>query len=276
MKKISAETSPRYPVKSVGNALRLLLLLHDRQVVRVSDASVALGVSPSTAHRLLGMLQYHGFAQQASTSRAYVAGPALLGLAVSAGRRAELRDHGRPHLVRLMEETGETAHLAVLDGRRVLFLDSIESPRALRVSSRTGMSTWAHCTSVGKALLAELPEERVLDLYSDQLLTGLTERSITTTAELLAALEEVRAQGYAQNRGESEPGVGSVGVVVHDRLGRVVAALSTAAPLVRLVKPRLGEIVEATRRTAIALGADLGGEQAGLPHRPPVPEAGTP
>lgn len=267
MKTPPADSAPRYPVKSVGNALRLLLLLHDRQLVRVSDASVALGVSPSTAHRLLGMLQHHGFAQQASTSRAYVAGPALLALAVSAARRMELREQGRPHLTQLMEETGETAALAVLDGRRVLFIDSVESRRALRVASRAGTSTWAHCTSVGKALLAELPEDRVLDLYSDRLLPGLTDRSISTTAELVAALEEVRAQGYAVNRGESEQGVGSVGIVVHDRLGRAVAALSTAAPLVRLKPSRLPEIIDATRRTALALGADLGGEPTGHPHR---------
>jgi len=263
MKKPTADSAPRYPVKSAGNALRLLLLLHDRQVVRVSDASVALGVAPSTAHRLLGMLQHHGFAQQAPASRAYVAGPALLALAVSAARRTELREQGRPHLTRLMEETGETAHLAVLDGRRVLFLDSIESPHALRVASRSGTSSWAHCTSVGKALLAELPDDRVLDLYSDQLMPGLTDRSITATTELLAALREVRQQGYAVNRGESEQGVGSVGAVVHDRLGRAVAALSAAAPLVRLTKSRLPQIIAAIRGTALALGADLGGELAG-------------
>jgi IclR family transcriptional regulator, acetate operon repressor len=268
MKNPPAAEPPRYPVKSVGNALRLLLLLHDRQMVRVSDASVALGVSPSTAHRLLGMLQHHGFAQQAPTSRAYVAGPALLTLAVSATRRTELREQGRAHLERLVEETGETAHLAVLDGRRVLFLDSVETPRALRVAARSGTSAWAHCTSVGKVLLAELPDDRVLDLYSDHQLPAQTERSIATTAELMAALEEVRAQGFALNRGESEPGVGSVGVVVHDRLGRAVAALSTAAPLARLVKPRLQAIVDATRRAAVELGAEVGGDPSlSLPRR---------
>ena len=257
-------SAPRYPVKSVGNALRLLLLLHDRQVLRLSDASTALGVSPSTAHRLLGMLQHHGFAQQSATSRAYVAGPALLALALSASRRAELRERGRPHLERLMEETQETVHLAVLDGRRVLFLDSIESPRALRVSSRTGTLTWAHCTSVGKVLLAELPEERVVDLYSDERLAGMTERSIASSKELLESLVVVRSQGYALNRGESEDGVGSVGAVVRDRLGRVAAAVSTAAPLVRLVKPRLNRIIEATQRTALALGQDLGTDPEAL------------
>lgn len=166
-----------------------------------------------------------------------------------------------------MEETGETVHLAVLDGRRVLFLDSIESPRALRVSSRTGTLTWAHCTSVGKVLLAELPEERVVDLYSDEQLAGMTERSIASSKELLESLVVVRSQGYALNRGESEDGVGSVGAVVRDRLGRVAAAVSTAAPLVRLVKPRLNEIIQATQRTALALGEDLGTDPDALAPR---------
>jgi DNA-binding IclR family transcriptional regulator len=260
--KVEPPAAPRYPVRSVGNALRLLLLLHDRQVLRLSDASTALKVSPSTAHRLLGMLQHHGFAQQVASRRAYVAGPALLALALSATQRAELRERGRPHLVRLMEETGETAHLAVLDGRRVLFVDSVEGPRALRVSSRSGTLTWAHCTSVGKVLLAELPEERVVDLYSDETLVSMTSRSIATNGQLLEALAAVRAQGYAMNRGESEDGVGSVGVVVRDKLGRVAAAVSTAAPLVRLVKPKLEAIIGATKRTAAALGEDLGNDLA--------------
>lgn len=149
---------PSYPIESVDNALKLLHMLREQSHIRVSDASRAIGVARSTAHRLLAMLQHHGFVQQDPFSRAYIAGPALLDFGLAALRDRDIRTHARPFLEALGRESGETVHLAILQGGSdVLFLDCVESMKAVRVGNRTGLILPAHCSSAGKALLAALP-----------------------------------------------------------------------------------------------------------------------
>ena len=145
---------PAYPIASVDSALRLLKLFRDTPRVRLSEASEHLGVALSTAHRLMAMLAYHGFVRQEAGSRAYVAGPALVEIGLAAVRELDIRRHARPVLESLAASLGETVHLAVLEGGTVRYLDAVESPRTLRVASRTGSVLAANCTASGKALLA--------------------------------------------------------------------------------------------------------------------------
>src|SRR5215469_14345956 len=143
---------PAYPIASVNNALRLLLLFRSQPRVRLSEASEHLGVAHSTAHRLLAMLAYHGFVRQEQDSRAYIAGPALVEIGLAAVSQLDIRRHARPALERLAGTLGETVHLAVLEGGNVRYLDAIESSRALRVAARTGWGPGAGCTASGRAL----------------------------------------------------------------------------------------------------------------------------
>jgi DNA-binding IclR family transcriptional regulator len=251
------QATPAYPIESVDNALKLLLMFRERAQIRVSEASRAIGVAPSTAHRLLAMLQHHGFVQQDADSRAYVAGPALLEVGLSVVRDMDIRNRARPFIEALSEETGETVHLAVLQGAEVLFLDAVESSKALRVASRTGRRLPAHCTSSGKALLAELPPARLRELYPVNKLPVVTARSISTWAQLERELLAVRDRGYATNFGESEDDVGSVSVVVKDHRGRHLGAISVAAPLSRMSDADLPSLAEAAQRTARKIGDAL-------------------
>lgn len=231
----SGNKQPTYPISSVNNALRLLLLFREQQSVRLTEACQYLGVAHSTAHRLLAMLAYHGFVRQDADSRAYVAGPALIDVGLAVVQSLDVRNHARPHLERLSETFRETAHLAVLEGDMVRYLDAVESDKALRVIPRTGALAPAHCTSVGKALLAVLTDEEVRRIYPvDRVdLVGCTEKSIITRDALLAELDAVRKRGYAVNRAESEDDVGSVAIAFRD-LGQWPAAIAIAAPMSRL------------------------------------------
>ncbi|SFL31605.1 IclR family transcriptional regulator [Geodermatophilus ruber] len=206
---------PQYPIESVDNALRVLLLLGENPRLRLTDVSQYLGVASSTAHRLLAMLQYRGFVRQDSATRGYVPGPTLDGLAFGVLRRLDVRTRARPVLERLNAELQETIHLGRLEGSDVHFIDSIESARALRVGGRLGRSMPAHCTSTGKALLAELTDDELLRLYPGEDLVQLTPRSIGTRAALMTALAEIREQGYARSQEESEEGVSSLAVALH-------------------------------------------------------------
>ena len=226
---------PAYPIASVDNALRLLVLFREQTRVRLSEASEHLGVAHSTAHRLLAMLAYHGFVRQERDSRAYVAGPALVQIGLAAIRHMDIRLHARPVLEHLAATFAETAHLAVLEGATVRYLDAVESSRALRVAARTGAALPANCTASGKAMLAALPEPEVVAMFDDAAaLPALTKRSVTRLRKLQAELRLVRQRGYALNREESEDGVASVAVAVIGRPDSPVAALVVSAPVTRL------------------------------------------
>ncbi len=244
---------PAYPISSVDNALRLLLLFRDQQLIRVTDASTALGIGRSTAHRLLATLQHRGFVEQDPGTRAYRAGPALTEIGLTTIREDGVREHMRPFMERLRDEVNETIQLVVLQGARCLFIETVESHRPLRTASRVGITVPAHCLSGGKALLAQLPQERLHKLYPTPDLPTATPFSLATRDALETDLEQVRRLGYATNFGESEEEIGSIGVAVHDAAGRPRAGLAVSGPLSRVnASPpdKVAAIASAARRIA--------------------------
>src|SRR4051812_14464260 len=178
---------PAHPISSVENALRLLVILRDREEIRVSEASTELGVARSTAHRLLAMLHSYGLVEQLP-NRAYRVGPVLAEIGLSALRQIDVRAHIRPFLEQLVAELGETAHLIVREGINCRFAESVEGTHALRTTARVGISYPVHMTSGGKALLAELSEAELLELFPDEQLPG----HFGTRDALFAELEDVR------------------------------------------------------------------------------------
>jgi DNA-binding IclR family transcriptional regulator len=224
---------PQYPIDSVDNALRVLLLFGEQPTLRMTDVSRYLGVASSTAHRLLAMLQYRGFVRQDAATRGYLPGPQLDGLAYQLLRRLDVRTIARPVLERLNAELRETIHLGRLDGSDVHFIESIESSRALRVGGRLGKSMPAHCTSTGKVLLAQLSQEELLRLYPSEKLVQLTPNSIGTRTALLAALATIRTQGWAGSSEESEEGVGSIAVALRAP-GSARLAVNASMPISRM------------------------------------------
>jgi DNA-binding IclR family transcriptional regulator len=170
-------------------------------------------------------------------------------------RELDIRLHARPVLESLAASLRETVHLAVLEGGNVRYLDSVESPHALRVASRTGSALAANCTASGKALLAE-----VAAIFADQeTLTALTSRSITSCPRLLAELRTVRAQGCAMNVEESEDGVASVAVAVRGTRrapsATPAAAISVSGPVSRMTGSAIGKIAAKLRECAAELAS---------------------
>lgn len=235
--------APQYPIESVDNALRLLWLIGECPTLRLTDVSRYLDVASSTAHRLLAMLQYRGFVAQNPLSRAYEAGPALDRVAFSVLRRMDVRERARPVLEQLSAELHETVHLGRLEKTNVLFVHSIESTRAVRVGSRLGRSMPAHCTSTGKAMLAQLSTAQLMTLFPEQRLEQLTPKSIATRDELLRALGTVRRNGYATSNGESEDGVSSIAMAVDPPLSPGMA-VNVSVPSSRMNASLRRQIVE--------------------------------
>lgn len=223
--------------------------------MRVSEAADALRVARSTAHRLLAMLVHAGFVRREPATRAYHVGPALVELALAVVAEVDLRAAIRPHLEALVAETGETAHLVALRGTDVVFLDGVESSKALRAGSRTGSALPAHATSGGKALLAALPDETLRALLPSERLTPVTARTVRNRSALFAELRRVRERGYAANVDESEAGLTAYACVVRGRGGQIRVALTIAGPTARMGGAGRTRIVGALRDAAAEAGS---------------------
>lgn len=243
----SERTPPAYLIEAVDNALLILLELRFSESIRVSDVAARLGIARSTAHRLLSTLRHRDFVVQ-NPDRSYRAGPALprptLGQLTSVQSVLELI---RPVMARLSADIDETVHLVVRHGTDAVFLHSEESRQALRISSRTGYRLPAHTVSGGKALLAASDPAEVEELYAP--IWPPEQR-----AEFARQLARIRRRGYALNRGESEAGVGAVGVVIRDPTRVPRAALTISVPLMRLTRDRVAELAAAVRAGAEDVG----------------------
>jgi DNA-binding IclR family transcriptional regulator len=239
----------------VDNALRLLLLLGERDRVRVSDIAAELDIALSTAHRLLSTLRLRGFVEQ-GRDRSYVKGPAYARLAGTAYTARRIEDVAQPYLERLRDAVNETSHLSVLDGDEMHFLISVETDQVLRVGSRVGARLPAHRTSGGKALLAALSTDELAKRFPPDGLASL-DLSEDDLGRLRRELDTVARRGYGVNRGESERGVAAVGVGLLSPEREPLGALSISLPTVRLSTTRLREMADALLRTKQALEAEL-------------------
>jgi DNA-binding IclR family transcriptional regulator len=253
---MASRPRPAYPIASVDRALRLQLLVARRSRLRLSEASRALGVAPSTAHRLLAMLVFHDLVRQ-EDRYTYVPGPALAAIARAVVQEADLCELARPVIAELAAAADETVHVSVLDGRMVRYLDAVESTRALRVASRAGRTAPAHYTAAGKALLAALAPAQVERLLGGVELEARTDRSVTDLSVLARQLGRARRLGYAACQGESEEGVASIAMTVRDGAGRVRAAVNIAAPAVRLDRVRQDRLLDDLRDAVARLEAAL-------------------
>lgn len=232
--------SASHPVTSIDHALQVLLLLSERQHLRVVDVAAELGVARSTAHRLLSTLRQHEFAVQ-DAHKAYRPGPVMAHVGLSRTANAGLRAALHPVLERLNREVDETCHLVVLEGNGARFIDCVESRQVLRTGSRLGMLLPAHTNSAGRALLAELPSHVFLSLYPRGVPSS-PGAAMQARRVLQRQLAEIRRRGYATNFEESAPGVTAVGACVRDTAGKAIAALAIACPSARCSRQRVPEL----------------------------------
>lgn len=249
---------PRYPIESVDNALKLLRLVSDSNSVTVAAAADYLQVARSTAHRMLAMLKNHELVQQdASLKKRYVPGPALVELGLAALREVDLTSQVQPFLEALVAEVDETAHFVVRRGTSIIYLSCVECEKALRAASRTGDMLPCHCTAGGRALLAELNDDAVRELYPEARLSALTPRSVRSRARLLRELTETRRRGYAINLEESEAQLNAVSVAIRSPQGRAIGAFTVAGPSFRLSEEKMALVAVVIRSYAAEVAESL-------------------
>jgi IclR family acetate operon transcriptional repressor len=234
---------PAYPIESVDRALTLILAFEQADTITVTEAGKFLGVSRSTAYRLLSVLEHREFATQDPRTKAFHPGPALLRVGLGAVQRSDIRATLHPLLEAIVAEVQETAHLVVLQRDEAFYMDCVESTRVVRATARVGTALPAHVSAGGKVLLANLSPARLDELLSGKL-PAVTKKSKTSAASVRRELATVAKNGWAINDGESEVGLRAVAVLVPaERTGAGFdAAITVAGPLDRLDPSRLESI----------------------------------
>jgi IclR family acetate operon transcriptional repressor len=248
-----------YRIAVVDRALDLLEILGSRGTpLGVSEMARGIGATKSAVFRLLVNLERRGYVVRDTNSGKYQLGGELIRLGQRALESSDLRSRARPVLEEMHLRFNETVNLAVFDQTHVTYVDMIESDQGLRMTARVGGTDAMHSTALGKATLSFLPpaeQERILAGPLDR----RTERTITDPAHLRAELSLIRQLGFAEDRGENEPGARCFGAPIFDHQGCVFAAISISSPESRANDERAQQIAMAVRDAAANITQRLGG-----------------
>jgi IclR family transcriptional regulator, KDG regulon repressor len=252
----------QYRIQVIDRAAQILDCFgFDHQELSVSEIGAKTALHRSTAHRILMTLEYNDLIQQNPDTGKYRLGIKLFSLGHQAVSHLDLREICRLFLTRIMNETKETVHLAVLDDNQVLYLDKVEGPHALRMPSRVGRHIPTYCTSLGKAMLSCLDEQDVKRILGKQAFTAYTANTIKNIEQLLVDVRAVRKRGYAVDNEEIEIGLRCVGAPIKDYTGAMVGAISVAAPSARLSSQKISAVGRLVVATAEEISEKLGYEK---------------
>jgi DNA-binding IclR family transcriptional regulator len=256
----SDHPAPKYQVRSVQRALTLLrtFLAHEGGL-SAAELSKETDLDPSTVFRLLATLEAQGFVEINHGTAKYRPGVVLLELGSRFLKNNDVRSRSIESLERLRDAFGETVHLTVLDGNEVVYLEKLAGLYPIGfMSSRVGDRNPAHCTGVGKALLAHLSDEELAQLYPQGRLKRYTVRTITDLGELRAELARVRSRGYAIDQEEHEVGVKCVAVAIFDHK-RTAGAVSVSGPVDRMEDHiARGDLTSTLVEVAAAISEQMG------------------
>jgi IclR family acetate operon transcriptional repressor len=252
-------TQRDYSIAVVRRALDILeALAEGSRPLGPTELARRVGTTPSAAFRILKTLEERGYVTRDAVGGQYRLGTRLAYLGERCTGTLDLRLVARPVLEELHCRFRETVNLGVLDDHQIVYIDMLESDQGLRMAARVGARDHPHSTSLGKAILAFLPEPE-LERYLQRPLSQRTAQTITDPLSLRAELERVRASGVAEDHEENEEGACCVGAPIFDHRGRVIAAISIAGPAVRLAEPRRQEMRAAVKEAALAITRAVGG-----------------
>jgi DNA-binding IclR family transcriptional regulator len=255
--------------QTVQRALEVLDKLAEMGPMRLSEVAKTMGLNITTASRLLSELERHRYVMRESDTNRYRLGYKILQMASSVQEQMHLPDLARPVLQHLVQATGETATVNVINEDQAIIVARYECSRPLRIVAPIGTRGPLYCTAAGKVLLAFQPTEQIERILA----LGMPRRTgqtITTPAEMTVELEQIREQGYAVDRGEREEGLIGISGPVRDSRGRIIASCGISGSAMRMrpdIIPVLAASVSASAARLSALLGWNGLTEDGLPGR---------
>lgn len=245
-------------IQSVDRALRILegFSLKEKEL-GVTEISKRTGLNKSTCFGLIQTLQNRGYLEQNTENGKYKLGLRVFELGQIFESGLDVLTIAKPYLKELVEKAKETVHLAILNKSEAVYMEKVEGPSAINIISQIGNRVNFHCTGVGKAILAYLPEENVNGLLKRDLVS-FTKNTITDTEKLRQQLSEIKKKGYSIDDEEIEIGLRCIAAPIFNARKEVVAALSISGPTMRITEDRLAEMAGLAKETAYKISVRLG------------------
>lgn len=247
-------------VESLARGLSVLRHISERPMPpTLTELSEKLGLSKSAVQRLTFTLQQLGYVGRDEETRKFVLGSKCLSFGFAAIKNLDIRRVAYPIIEKTAREINETVNFGLLTGTEVLYVERVVSPQTLSVNIQIGSKRPLYCTSMGKAMLAFLPEKRIEEILEAITFIPFTVHTITKKGDLRAQLKGIRRRGFAVVNEELELGIRSVAAPVRDYTGAVIAAVNIAVPTsrvsLRTLESKLSEnVTETARRVSLALG----------------------
>nr|AGF93146.1 transcriptional regulator, IclR family [uncultured organism] len=251
--------SKTQPVKSVSRALSILnLLTSNSYTLSLAEISERVDLPKPTTHRMLQSLRNEGFVKQSPEDGSYKVGVKVFEMAHQYAENLDVRKEAQAELRKLNRQFDEIIHLAVLSGSEVVYIDKYDSKRALRIYSSVGKRVPAHCTALGKAILAYLTEYEINRILSEESLTKHTDSTITDRDELDEELESIRDQGFATDQGEHEEEISCIASPIFNHEHDIEAAVSVTIPSMRFNQDKVKEIAPVLKESAGVISRNIG------------------
>jgi IclR family KDG regulon transcriptional repressor len=229
-------------IRSVERALEVLMCFTKQTPeLTMTQISECVGINKSTVHRLLATLERKRFVERDSDTGIYKPGIRLLQLAFLTLEHNDLRHLSAPFLQNLCDQHHENVNLSVLDDTDVVYLEVIESPERIKLAASPGQRLPAFCTASGKAILAFLQEDKVIDILERGMLR-YTQNTILTREVFFENIQCAREKGFAISEQEFEEGINAIATPVLNSSGQPIASVSIAGPAYRLTRERMLEI----------------------------------
>ena len=261
-------------IQSLQRGLGILeLIAKDGTGLTMAEVSRKIGLHTSTTFHLLRTLRSLGYLVQSETTREYRLGSKVFRLAASVLTEVQTLNISGPLLAEMAQQTGETSHLAIFEHGEVIVINKVDGSSPVRLTDRVGYPRPAHCTAIGKVLLAHLPEAELKTFLEEHELRPFTPKTITAVPVLEQELARVRGQGYAFDDEEHVQGIRCLAVPVRNFTGRVAAALGISGPVWRVSLDRVAQLTGLVTAMGRRLSQQLGypGEASGNGDQAPKP-----
>lgn len=260
--KRKTETRETPSIQSLDRGLLILEAVgKSPEPVTLSQLAAMLDIDRSSAFRLANTLKRRGYLANSSAGREYVLGSSVWRLSRRYDWSKMLASVAHGPLKTLASETNETAHLAVREGRRALFIDHVTSSHVITISGQTGELVPLYCTSHGKALLTDFEERDLVNLFGAKPLKAYTKNTVQSIRSLAEECASIRKRGFATDESEYLEGVRCLAAPIRDRDGAVIASIGISAPAARFAREREREVAEKVLTVATQIGEMAGASQ---------------